>query len=751
MHPIGLHPLGDARIVLEQVSAEAVLEELLVTVTLQQHYRNEEAFPIEAVYTFPLPLDAVLLELSFEHAGRDWKGTVRPRADAQAAYEEAVDDGDTAVLLEQVGPGLYTMDVGNLLAGEEARVRLRYLQLLRWQGDTVRFHLPTTIAPRYGDPSAAGLAPHEQPTYTLSDDVRLNLAVTLREPWLQAAFDCPSHAVTITESAGQRLLQLASGPVPMDRDFVLTLRAPQHEESRALVGQDGQGVVVSASFHPRLPGFVRATPRSLQILVDCSGSMTGDSITQARSALGEILPLLRQHDSFNIIAFGSHQTSLFPHPTLAEPEAMAAAWRFIERLDADHGGTELQAALDLAFQGSQRCEGAVGDILLITDGEVWDDGSILEAVTHSGHRVFVVGVGSAVAEPLLAQSAAISGGAVEFVSPLENMSERIVRQFMRMDQPRAEEVAIHWSASALWQAPSRLENFFAGDTMHVFGHFEGNPPETVGLDVRFTDGSRFHDETRCDRTRQSAQSANADDLARIAAFHRLAELLDSDAKDLAVQYQLLTANTAYVLIEQRADAQTPAALPALRVVPHTMPAGWGGLGSSAASERVAPARHIHGASDYAGSEMHSYGPASGSEGVARSMRLGDADFNFDISQSHGPHSLRALLTRLEREVEMQDESPDAPPLDLEFWLEILGAYSLAVLIRIALRAENADGSPRYPLALGFLAAYLESPANIRVEPDTRLMRATLWTDRPEWTELISENLERFSGLPWPNQ
>jgi Ca-activated chloride channel family protein len=62
--------VGNERVALCDVAVNAVLKDLLAEVTVAQTYRNEESVNIEAVYTFPLPLDAVLLELEVEIGGR---------------------------------------------------------------------------------------------------------------------------------------------------------------------------------------------------------------------------------------------------------------------------------------------------------------------------------------------------------------------------------------------------------------------------------------------------------------------------------------------------------------------------------------------------------------------------------------------------------------------------------------------------------------------------------------------------------
>jgi Ca-activated chloride channel family protein len=101
-----LDPVGEARIELQSVQVDARLRGLLSEVTVTQAYRNLEARNIEAVYTFPLPLDAVLLGLDMTLNDRLLTGTVKARAAARADYEGAVDDGDSVVLFEQVQPGL---------------------------------------------------------------------------------------------------------------------------------------------------------------------------------------------------------------------------------------------------------------------------------------------------------------------------------------------------------------------------------------------------------------------------------------------------------------------------------------------------------------------------------------------------------------------------------------------------------------------------------------------------------------------
>ena len=123
---------------LQGVSARGRLNGLLFELSVEQTYRNTGGRNIEAVYTFPVPHHAVLLGLDLEIGERKLSGVAVRRQAASERYEEAMDQGNTAALLEQAGDGLYTLSLGNLLAGEQAVIRYRYAELLDRHEDHIR-------------------------------------------------------------------------------------------------------------------------------------------------------------------------------------------------------------------------------------------------------------------------------------------------------------------------------------------------------------------------------------------------------------------------------------------------------------------------------------------------------------------------------------------------------------------------------------------------------------------------------------
>ncbi len=572
-----LEPIGKARIALESVDIQANLRGLFSDVAMTQAYRNLEKENIEVVYTFPLPLDAVLLDLVLELNGKTLHGVVQPKVEAEVCYEDAIDEGDSAILLQQLEPGVFTLNVGNILPNEQAVVRLRYAQLHRWQGNSLRFHLPTTIAPRYGDPTASGMAPHQVPEYALSADHGFSLAVRIDGELAKVDFDCPSHPAVVSTSEGTREISLSGGIALMDRDFVLVMKEPAESALEGLWAPDDKEHVALASFHPQFPENVPESPRCVKLVVDCSGSMGGDSIAQAKVALREIISLLKPNDYFNLITFGTTFNLLFSEPVIANEDNIRVAAHFVEQIDASMGGTEIGAALTAAYRCG-KIESLPTDLLLITDGEVWNHEQIVKDAQKSGHRIFSVGVGSAVSEAFVRRIAETTTGACELVSPRENMSERIVRHFRRINQPKAKSVHIEWPSKPIRQIPSEVETVYAGDTLHVFGWLPKLPVGKVQLVMTFEDGRTVTQEVSI-ATDVRDSGVSLTDIPRVAAHARLATLDSKKAAELAGRYQLVTEHTSCVLVFDREVDQKSDEVPALRKVPQVLAAGWGGMGS----------------------------------------------------------------------------------------------------------------------------------------------------------------------------
>jgi Ca-activated chloride channel family protein len=531
----------------------------------------------------------VLLDLRVEIGGRVLTGVVVEKKAAEEKYEDAVAAGDAAVMLQAIEPGLYTMNVGNLLPKETATITFVYAIVYRWTGDTLRVSLPTTIAPRYG---ASPHAPHQAPESSLMVENQFSLQLDVFGSLRDAQFVCPSHPVKLSATSDKAVITLKQAKAAMDRDFILTVKAPQATQSFAICGRDDDGTAAIASFKPMFPGLRQPRALNLAIVIDCSGSMAGESIAQAKKALAGILDGLNSDDRVALIAFGDEIKRLSDRLLPCTVANLKKAREFAASLEADLGGTEIHRGLRAAYEATTGSESA--DIFVVTDGEVSSWEGVVAQAKESGHRIFTVGVGSAVSEAFVRGLAAATGGQCELVSPREEMADRVIRHFERMRAPRAKRVSIHWPEGARDLAPATFGAVFEGDTVTASAQFDASSVTghvTLELETHAGDVFRQQLTIKAAPAAVVAESADrASTVARLAASARLKELDRAAGAEQAVRYRLVSPWTNWLVVAERSEGEKAFDIPALRKVPQTMAAGWGGTGRISVGSRLsAPA------------------------------------------------------------------------------------------------------------------------------------------------------------------
>jgi len=334
---------------LKSVHVDGRLDGLMLHVKVRQSYRNEADHNIEAVYTFPLAWGATLLGMSVELNGKRMQARVLEKKEATEEYEKAIDGGDTPVMVEKSASGLYTANLGNLKPDEDALIEIEYAQLLRFEQGRIRLLIPTTVGPRYGDAHRkGGLAPHESAAVNPLAEYPFTLKLDLFGRAATAKLSCASHKVGITAIENGMSVRLEQGGM-LDRDFVLNLDDLQGQ-CFAVTAPDDEQHAVLASFCPKLPAQETA-PLLLKILVDCSGSMNGDSIVQARTALHEVFQHLSPADRVSYTRFGSTVEHVVANMEPCKPRFVGKVLaKALKVTESDLGGTELNAALRSTFE-----------------------------------------------------------------------------------------------------------------------------------------------------------------------------------------------------------------------------------------------------------------------------------------------------------------------------------------------------------------------------------------------------------------
>src|SRR5436305_11644892 len=145
---------------LKHTSARAEISGFLSRVVVTQEFENPFAEKIEAVYAFPLPQNAAVDDMTMIVGDRTVRGKILRREEAEAVYEAAKTNGQTASLLNQERPNIFTQSVANILPGEQIKITISYVETLRYEDCAYEFVFPMVVGPRYIPGHATGAQPN---------------------------------------------------------------------------------------------------------------------------------------------------------------------------------------------------------------------------------------------------------------------------------------------------------------------------------------------------------------------------------------------------------------------------------------------------------------------------------------------------------------------------------------------------------------------------------------------------------------
>ncbi len=577
-------------------------------IVLRQRYKNRETKPIEAVYTFPIPSDAILVGFAMECEGQRIEAEVQEREAAFAKYDEAISKGHGAALLEQERPNVFTASVGNLLPGEDTVVEVVFLQKLTADEGALRLMIPTLVAPKYipgvptGDRSGHGAA---SPTNIVPDadritpkigDVKYGLSMDIVfDLGRKVTIESPSHDIqTIAESDLRRRVTFASQIVALDRDIVLVAEgAPGIVAGVVCDKKSGEEGTFALTLVPDLFEAKKTSKRrAVVFLVDVSGSMEGESIEQAKRALRLCLRHLSEGDLFDILPFSSTYSHFSAQTIGARRDGSLIPFTQTTLNEADHyvdalradGGTEM---LEPFVAATTLLEGVKRDriIVLLTDGQVGNESQIVEETARraAGARIYTFGIGMNVSDLLLRDLARRTKGAVEFIYPGERIDEKVTAQFARATAARVNEISVKWvGIDAGEVAPGDPPALVDGEPWSLYGRYE--TPGTGHAEIRgLLGGEPFCIEVPMNLVSSANRSAltslwagaRVSDLVQVdeASLGRRADAHKKRIVDLCVKHGIASKYASFVVVDKRTGERRAQGQPVVRPVLVNAPAG----------------------------------------------------------------------------------------------------------------------------------------------------------------------------------
>ncbi|MBX7527565.1 marine proteobacterial sortase target protein [Qipengyuania vesicularis] len=560
-------------------------------VTVTQAFRNTSDEWMEATYLYPLPENGAVDTLKMVVGERIIIGRIKPREEAREIYEEAMEKGQKAGLVEQHRPNLFRNSVANIGPGETVLVQIEFQAPVRQVEGRYELRLPLVAGLRYVPPhTITGTAavkdaldvnaPIAHPS--ISKDLNpVSISVALAPGFAPTNIDSPYHDIAISRTAQTARVELGRGEVPANRDFVLRWETEGSTPKVGLFRQsfDGEEYVMATITPPTPTTREKMPPREMIFVIDNSGSMAGESMPAARRSLVYALSTLRPEDRFNIIRFDDSMTMLHSDAVQATPRNVSHARRYAENLEAQ-GGTNMLPALRAALRDNDPQGKAIRQIIFLTDGGLSNEREMMGEISTSlgRSRVFMVGIGSAPNSHLMRRMAEAGRGTFTHVGRDGEAESEMRRMLNRLSKPVVTQLAVSVSGNGLDLTPRVLPDLYAGEPLVLLGR-------TAKLSGRLT-VTGLVGKQRWSNTLDLDEAQESGSVARLWARRRISDIeaqrwsyqidgteADSQVEALGMQFHIVTDRTSLVAVDE-----TPSRPEGQRLtreeLPLLLPAGW---------------------------------------------------------------------------------------------------------------------------------------------------------------------------------
>ena len=559
---------------LQHTDVKARIDGYIGSVSVEQQFANPFDTKIEAVYLFPLPEKAAVTEFVMVIGERRIRGILREKEEAVAIYEQARAQGYQVSLLTQHRPNVFEQKVANIDPGKRIDVRIDYFHTLAYRDGWYSFVFPTVVGPRFNPPghpdpvhaearskpaktdgvTATYLRPGERSAHDLSIQVEVDAGVSIEE--IRSTHDI----ATDWHSPNRASIELAAVTTIPNRDFLLEYRvAGDTIKSNLLTHfdeEENQGYFTLMMYPPAELESLKRQPLELVFVVDCSGSMYGQPLKQAKVAISEALDRLETSDTFQIIRFSDDASFFGASPVRATPAHIKKARRYLRGLNGT-GGTMMiegiKAALSFPHDPSR-----LRFVSFLTDGYIGNESEIIAAVHDriGASRIFSFGVGSSVNRYLLERLAKEGRGVVAYLGPQDSGRDVMNDFFDRIGHPAMTDVRLDWGSMVVTDRyPAKLPDLFVGRPLIVTGKYAGTTGEIVARGRAGAENIQVTLPVTDDNGNNAA-------IPKLWARLRIADLedrqnwesdpsgeLSSAIRQTALQYRLISDYTSFVAVD----------------------------------------------------------------------------------------------------------------------------------------------------------------------------------------------------------
>ncbi|MCI8599263.1 MAG: VWA domain-containing protein [Lachnospiraceae bacterium] len=477
---------------LKGTEVETNINGTIAEIRVIQTYANEGERPINASYVFPASTRVAIHGMTMTVGDQMVRAQIKEKEEAQEIFEEAKSEGKNTSLLEEQRANVFTMDVANIMPGDEVRIELNYTELIESEEGVYQFVFPTVVGPRY-----SGLVTEEEAKEDswietpyleegVSPDSSYDITVNLSTGVPLKDLTCPSHEVKIQQDQEAMAKVTLANPEEFagNRDYILEYKLTGETMNSGLMLYEGETenffqltVQPPERYEPE-----EILPREYIFVLDVSGSMDGYALDTAQKLIRDLVLNLRETDHFNLILFSDTVWTMMPSSIEATKPNVDKAIQLIEELKGG-GGTELASAL-LSAVHIPKQEDTARSVVIITDGYVSNEKEIFSKVSdYLGEaNFFAFGIGSSVNRYLIEGIADVGMGEKFIVIEETEAAEAAERFRTYIQAPLLTDIQVTFDGLDVYDTDmEKIPTLFAARPITLYGKWKGNPSGTIHI------------------------------------------------------------------------------------------------------------------------------------------------------------------------------------------------------------------------------------------------------------------------------
>lgn len=477
---------------LKKTDVSVNIEGIIASIHVTQSYSNEGTKPVNASYVFPASTKVTIHGMQMQIGNQIVTAKIKEKEEAKQEFEAAKSEGKSASMLSEERSNVFSMDVANIMPGDNVLIELDYTELITPSEGTYEFVFPTVVGPRYVGPVIDDTGNREEWTGTpyLSEGTppadEYDIHVTISAGVPISSLTCNSHEISTEWNENTTAHVSLANPADYagNRDFILDYKLTDAEIGTGLVtSQYGEENFFMLMVQP--PERVEVEeipPREYIFVLDVSGSMSGFPLETAKKLINNLVSGLRETDTFNLILFSGTSYKMSSRSVPATEENINKAVSLINE-QKGAGGTELADALNDALRIPSE-EDMSRNIVIITDGYIYGESDVFKLVNDNLNQAdfFSFGIGSAVNRYLIEGIASIGQGE-PFIVTKENQADEIADKFRTYIQsPVLTDIQVSFDGFDVYDVePAALPTLYASKPIVLLGKWRGEATGTIQI------------------------------------------------------------------------------------------------------------------------------------------------------------------------------------------------------------------------------------------------------------------------------